>query len=76
MMTRNHLRGTKTKTTAGQLRLPRVKAEYFDEPSVGFGGGREHVDQKMGITLFEPQSLDRKRHPESMKLGFVGVWTK
>src|SRR4051794_22819958 len=73
-MARNHTqRGRGRKTTPGQLRPPRVEAQYLDEPPLGFGGGREHVDQKMGITLFGPQSIEEpQRHPESVKLGFVG----
>ena len=52
---------------------PKVTCTYFDEPSLEFGGGREHVSPKMGITLFGPKSLDlSQRHPSAVKVGFVG----
>lgn len=70
-MARNN--GSRRRKTPGQLRPPPVAAEYLDEPSLQFGGGREHVDPKMGITLFGPQSVDRpQRHPDSIKVGFIG----
>lgn len=54
-------------------RLPGASCSYFDEPSLEFGGGREHVSPQMGITLFGPRSLDlSKRHPSVVKVGFVG----
>lgn len=54
-------------------KLPKVSCTYFDEPSLEFCGGREHVSPKMGITLFGPRSLDlSQRHPSTVKVGFVG----
>lgn len=52
---------------------PGVSCTYFDEPSLEFGGGRQHVSPKMGITLFGPRSIDLlQRHPSTIKVGFVG----
>jgi len=62
------------KSNPGQLRPPRTEAEYLEEPSLEFGSSREHVDQKMGISLFGPKSIDLpQRHPQTVKVGFVGT---
>lgn len=53
--------------------LPSITSSYFDEPSLEFGGGRQHVSPKIGITLFGPRSLDHvQRHPSTIKVGFIG----
>ncbi len=52
---------------------PKVDCAYYDEPSLEFCSGREHVSPKMGITLFGPRSLDlSQRHPSNIKIGFIG----
>jgi hypothetical protein len=55
------------------LEFPQIKAEYLEEPSLVFGGGREHVDPKTGLACFGPRTLDDpQRHPASIQIGFVG----
>jgi len=55
------------------VKPPRLMCAYFEEPSLEFGGGREHVSPKMGIALFGPRSLDlSQRHPSTVRVGFVG----
>lgn len=49
-----------------------INAKYLGEPSLLFCGGREHVSQQHGITRFGPRSLDLPRHPQQIRIGFVG----
>lgn len=50
-----------------------IRCTYHEEPPLEFCGGREHVDPKMGITIFGPKSLDMEnRHPSKIKLGLIG----
>lgn len=59
--------------TPGKLKPPRLSATFIDEPILSFAGGREHVDQKTGITVFGPRSLgDSDRHPDQIRVGFIG----
>lgn len=44
----------------------------MEEPSLSFGGGREHVDTKQGLACFGPKTLDSQRHPGQIQVGFVG----
>lgn len=43
-----------------------------DEPVLEFAGGRQHVDQKTGLSVFGPASLGTKRHPSTIRLGIIG----
>lgn len=53
--------------------IPNIDSAYLDEPSLEFGGGRQHVSPQTGIMLFGPRSLDSShRHPLVVKIGFVG----
>jgi hypothetical protein len=62
-----------TKYYAESLQVPKVGCSYFEEASLEFAGGREHVSPQLGITLFGPRSLDiLQRHPSSIKVGFIG----
>ncbi len=49
-----------------------VGMECLAEPSLEFAGGRQHIDQKTGLSVFGPASLGAERHPERIRLGFVG----
>lgn len=51
---------------------PMLKAHYLPEPPLGFCGGREHVSPQTGIDVFGPRSLDLVRHPQTIRLGFIG----
>ena len=55
-----------------KVEKPVIKAKYHDEPALEFGGGREHVCQKTGITIFGPKSIEEKIHPQVIKIGFIG----
>lgn len=57
---------------AGPSRRGLVRGEYIPEPFLAFTGGREHVDQKTGLSVFGPASLGSPRHPARVRLGFVG----
>jgi hypothetical protein len=58
------------------IQAPSLKCDYFDEASLEFACGREHVSPKVGLTLFGPRSLDMpQRHPSAIKIGFVGSGT-
>jgi len=59
-------------TVPGTLQPARRLCEHFEEPSLEFGSGRLHIDQRTGISLFGPRSIDQARHPEIIKIGMVG----
>jgi hypothetical protein len=50
----------------------RIRASWRREPLLGFAGDRTHVDPKTGIARYGPASLGLPRHPERLRLGFVG----
>lgn len=52
---------------------PPVSTEWFEEPSLTFAGGNEHVDPKVGIPLYGPASLGSSRHKNEVHLGFIGT---
>jgi hypothetical protein len=56
-----------------KLELPATSCRYMEEPSLLFGGEREHVCPKQGTTRFGPRSVDMaNRHPEVVHMGFIG----
>ncbi len=66
------LRGTKG-LAKQYRRISSISCAYLDEPSLVFGGDREHVSPKIGIMLFGPRSIDMsQRHPSTIKVGFIG----
>lgn len=51
-----------------------IRCSYFREPLLRFGGGKEHVDPKTGISRFGPFSLSPlKGHPSRLRVGLVGT---
>lgn len=52
---------------------PRLEARYCREPLLTFAGDRVQVDPKTGIARFGPASLGRPRHPNSIRLAYVGT---
>lgn len=51
-----------------------IVSKYLGEPLLCFAGGRQHVDPKLGILRFGPNSYEPKtRHPASIKIGFIGT---
>jgi hypothetical protein len=57
--------------TAGRLR-PSLRVSVREEPALEFAGQRQHVDQKTGLSVFGPASLGMKRHPATIRIGFIG----
>ena len=49
-----------------------IAANWVGEPALSFAGERRHVDPKTGIARFGPASLGLPRHPDSIRLGYVG----
>ena len=67
---RRRKRGEKT---GHNLKAPRLRAGYFEEPPLAFGDGNRHVDIKKGLTLYGPRSLSvPSLHPDAVRVGFVG----
>ncbi len=65
-----------TQTTSKQtswLASPVTAAEWLEEPSLVFAGGRTHTDPRTGIPLYGPRSLGTGRHREQFHVGFVGT---
>lgn len=53
--------------------VPRLACFFHDEPSLEFGGGREHVDPKTGIAAFGPRFIEfDARHPLATRVGIIG----
>jgi hypothetical protein len=56
-----------------KLDIPETTCRYLEEPSLVFGGERQHVSPKQGTIRFGPRSIDMpSRHPELVRVGFVG----
>lgn len=56
-----------------QAKKPVLVCDCLEEPSLRFAGGRIHVDQKMGISIWGPTSLDNQsRHPDKVRAGVIG----
>jgi hypothetical protein len=55
------------------LERPTLSARWLGEPLLGFAGGVEHPDPKVGIPYAGPSSLGTAGHPAAIKVGFVGT---
>ncbi|RBP38612.1 hypothetical protein DES53_111131 [Roseimicrobium gellanilyticum] len=56
-----------------QLKQITASSEWFEEPSLTFGGGSMHVDPKVGIPLYGPASVGTSRHKTEVHAGFIGT---
>lgn len=56
-----------------RLNTPRLSSEWFEEPSLTFAQGHEHIDPKVGIPLYGPASLGSSRHRSEVHVGFIGT---
>lgn len=61
--------GTATLT----LEPPDLTARWLGEPVLGFAGGVEHPDPKVGIPYAGPRSLGSAAHRSVINVGFVGT---
>ena len=48
-----------------------MKAHFFDEPELEFGGGR-HIDIRFGLTTYGPLDAASDMAPKCVRLGIVG----
>ena len=56
-----------------RLEVPSSTCRFIEEPSLLFGGERQHVCPKQGTTRFGPRSVDMpNRHPEIVHIGLIG----
>jgi hypothetical protein len=55
------------------LDVPRLSAEWIEEPTLMFANQQEHVDPKTGIPLFGPRSLGSIRHKREVHVGIIGT---
>ena len=51
----------------------KIQAEWLPEPLLGFAGDRVHVDVKTGMARYGPASLGTSRHPDIVRLGYIGT---
>lgn len=73
--------GASTKMTSSPMskartrptRQPHVGAYWLPEPEVAFSGGQPHVDPKVGITLYGPNSFATERHKQEVHVALVGT---
>ena len=66
-------RSKRKRHASHNLSIPRLRIGYFEEPVLGFGDGRPHVDIKTGLTLYGPRSLNvPSLHPDAVRVGFIG----
>lgn len=56
-----------------RLGVPAVFTQWFEEPSLAFANGHEHIDPKVGIPLYGPASLGSSRHKNEVHVGFIGT---
>ena len=54
-------------------RPPELRCQYLGEPLLEFADQGLHVDPKTGIARFGPKSLVSKRHPRTVRVGFIGT---
>lgn len=52
---------------------PVVRARYLAEPLLRFGSAGRHVDPKSGIARYGPYSIKTSRHPQDIKVGYLGT---
>jgi len=50
----------------------KITAGYIAEPLLLFGDNGRCVDPRLGLATFGPQSRNDARHPDRVRLGFVG----
>ena len=64
---------TNSSNTIGRIAKPPVSSEWFEEPTITFANGHQHIDPKVGIPLYGPASLGTSRHKNEVHIGFIGT---